>query len=248
MRKTVLITGASSGIGAACAELAAARGYDVGIGYSGNLAGAEAVAAKVRAAGGKALLLRGDVSDPGDVERIFAECDAGLGPLSALVNNAGFGGPAARITEISYDRLRRVVDVNLIGSFLCAQAAVRRMSTREGGKGGVIINMGSMAAKIGAPNLFVDYAASKGAIDTFTRGLGDEEAPYGIRVMAVRPGLIETEFHAKIGDPDRVERLHQGVPMRRGGSAMEVAETVLWLMSDQASYLTSTTVDVSGGR
>ncbi len=248
MGKVVLITGASAGIGAAAARLAAARGYDVGIGYSANKSGAESVAADVRAAGAKVAMLQGDVSNPADVKRMFGQCDAELGPLSALVNNAGMGATAARVADQEYQRLKRMLEVNVIGCFLCAQQAVQRMSKRTGGIGGSIINVSSMAAKLGGANTFVDYAASKGAVDTFTKGLADEEAPYGIRVNGIRPGIILTDFHEKMGEPDRVSRLEALIPMKRAGTAEEVAEAILWLMSDQSSYVTGTTFDVSGGR
>ena len=248
MRKVVIVTGASSGIGAATAILAAARGYDVGIGFANGRNGAEQVAQQVQNAGGKAALLQGDVADPNDVQRIFAQCDAELGPLAALVNNAGIGASASRVADLDHPRLKRMFEINVIGCFLCAQQAVRRMSTRTGGAGGVIVNVSSKAATLGGANVFVDYAASKGAIDTFTKGLSDEEAAYGIRVNGIRPGIIITDFHDKMGEPDRVSRFDSMIPLKRAGSAEEVAEAILWLMSDQASYVTGTTFDVSGGR
>jgi NAD(P)-dependent dehydrogenase (short-subunit alcohol dehydrogenase family) len=248
MAGVILVTGASSGIGAATALLAAERGYDVAINFNSNRKAAEDVAARCRAVGSSVLLLQGDVGQVADVARIFAMLDAELGPLTALVNNAGFSGETGPITDITPDRLRRVFEVNVFGSFWCAQEAVRRMSTTSGGQGGAIVNISSKAALLGAANLFVDYAASKGAIDTFTKGLAEEVAPFGIRVNGLRPGIIITDFHAKAGQPDRVEKLQSGIPMRRAGTAAEVAEAVLWLLSDQASYVTGTTFDVSGGR
>ncbi len=248
MRKVVLVTGASSGIGAATAILAAQRGYDVGIGFANGWEGAERVALAVQNAGGKAALLQGDVADPADVQRIFTQCDAELGPLAALVNNAGIGAKAVKFADLDFERMKRMFEINVIGAFLCAQQAVRRMSTRSGGAGGVIVNVSSKAATLGGANVFVDYAASKGAIDTFTKGLSDEEAPFGIRVNGIRPGIIVTDFHDKMGEPDRVTRFESAIPMKRAGSAGEVAEAILWLMSEQASYVTGTTFDVSGGR
>ncbi len=248
MRRVVLITGASSGIGAATAIMAAERGYDVGIGFATGKAGAEDVADAVRKAGGKAALLQGDVANPADVKRIFVQSDAELGPLSALVNNAGMGASAARVADQDHDRLKRMLAINTIGPFLCAQQAIRRLSVQSGGKGGVIVNVSSRAAILGGAHVFVDYAASKGAIDTFTKGLSDEEAANGIRVVGIRPGIIITDFHAKMGEPDRVTRFDSAIPMQRAGTAEEVAEAILWLMSDQASYVTGTTLDVSGGR
>ncbi len=248
MRKVVMVTGASSGIGAATAILAAERGYDVGIGFASGRSGAERVALAVQNAGGKAVLLQGDVADPADVQRIFTQCDAEIGPLSALVNNAGIGAKAVKFADLDYGRMKRMFAINVLGAFLCAQQAVLRMSKRTGGAGGVIVNVSSKAATLGGANVFVDYAASKGAIDTFTKGLSDEEAPFGIRVNGIRPGIITTDFHDKMGEPDRVSRFDSMIPMRRAGSAAEVAEAILWLMSEQASYVTGTTFDVSGGR
>ena len=248
MRKTVLVTGASAGIGAASARLLAANGYDVAIGYNSDHAGAQDVARDVEIAGGKAVLIQADVGQPAEIERMFTELDAAFPRLDALVNNAGIVAPKARVQEMEAGRLDAIFRVNVVGAFLVARNAVRRMSVETGGQGGAIVNMSSAAARIASPNQYVDYAASKGAIDVLTKGLAEEVAPYGIRVNAIRPGIIETELHAKGGEPDRVARIGPLVPMRRSGSAQEVAEAVLWLLSDAASYVTGTFVDVSGGR
>lgn len=246
-RKNMLITGASAGIGAATARLAAADGYDIGINYQSNQQGAASVAAQVEALGGRAMLLQGDVSDDAAVARIFEQFDA-FGPLDTLINNAGIVMPNGRLEDIDHARLRKVFDVNVIGSFLCAKAAVARMSTKHGGAGGSIVNISSVAARLGAPEMFIDYAATKGAIDSFTTGLALEQAAHGVRVNAVRPGIIDTEIHAKGNDPDRIERVGHTLPMQRAGTVDEVAEAILWLASDKASYVTGTTIGVSGGR
>ena len=246
-RRTILITGGSTGIGAATACLAASRGYDVGIGYRNDRASAEAVAAKVTAAGGRALLLQGDIGDPVDISRIFTTFDT-LGPLDALINNAGIVTPVARLEAMSPERLQTIFRVNVIGAMLCAKEAIQRMSTTQGGKGGSIVNLSSAAAKLGSPDTYIDYAATKGAIETFTTGLALEQAAHGVRVNAVRPGIIETGIHAKAGDPDRAARVASSLPMRRTGTPQEVAEAILWLCSDAASYVTGTFLDVSGGR
>ncbi len=247
-RKTVLITGASAGIGAASARLLAQNGYDVGIGYRSDLDGAKAVAEDVRAAGGKAVLFRADVGDGREIERMFQEFDSVFPRLDALVNNAGVVAPASRVEDMTEERLTQMFRINVVGAFLVAREAVRRMSTARGGQGGAIVNMSSAAARLASPNLYVDYAASKAAIDTLTSGLALEVAAQGIRVNAIRPGLIETALHGKGGDPDRAQRLASTVPMERTGSAEEVAAAVLWLLSDDASYVTGTHLDVSGGR
>jgi NAD(P)-dependent dehydrogenase (short-subunit alcohol dehydrogenase family) len=246
--KIVLITGGSRGIGAATAHLAAQRGYTVCISYLNNAAAAEAVVADIVSAGGAALALQADVSVEAELVRLFAQIDARLGPLAALVNNAGVLEQQARVEQMDAARLQRVFATNVLGSFLCAREAVRRMSTRNGGSGGAIVNLSSGASRLGSPNEYVDYAASKGAIDTFTIGLAKEVAAEGIRVNAVRPGLIYTEIHASGGEPERVERLKLSVPMQRGGSAEEVAQTIVWLLSDEASYVTGALLDVTGGR
>lgn len=246
MRRTLLITGASAGIGAAIARLAATRGYDLALNYRRDRAGAEAVAEAARNAGARVILCPGDVADPEDIRRIYARVDEGFDRLDGLVNNAGIVDRAARVTDLTHDRLRRMFDVNVIGAILVAKEAVLRMQAH--GRGGAIVNLSSAAARLGSANQYVDYAASKAAIDTFTKGLADEVAAEGIRVNALRPGLIETGIHAKGGEPDRAQRLAPGVPMQRTGSAAEVAEAVLFLLSDAASYITGTTLDVSGGR
>jgi len=242
-RGSMLITGGSRGIGAACARRAARAGYDVCINYARHEREAEAVAAECRAHGARALCVRADVASEADVERLFATCDA-LGPLTCLVNNAGVVAPLARLDTFSAERVRRIFEINVIGAICCAREAVRRMSTRHGGRGGSIINISSVAATLGGPDEYVDYAASKGAIDSLTIGLGKEVARERIRVNAVRPGLIETEIH----EPGRVARLAAGVPLGRGGTPDEVAALVLWLASDEASYVTASVVSCAGGR
>ncbi len=245
--RVVIVTGGSRGIGRAVALACAARGDQVLIGYASNAAAADDTCAAIAAAGGQASAVRCDVADERDVLALFKAADQ-LGPLGALVNNAGIVAPTSRLEQMSVQRLERMFAVNVIGSMLCAREAVRRMSTRHGGAGGVIVNISSVAAKLGSPNTYVDYAASKGAIDSFTIGLGHEVAAEGIRVVAVRPGLIDTEIHASGGDPDRARRLATHVPMQRVGTVTEIANAVVWLLSDQASYITSTIIDVSGGR
>ena len=244
----ILITGGSRGIGAATAILAAKRGYDVAFTYQSNATAANEVAEKIRATGRKALMLQADVAVEADVLSVFKQVDAQLGRLDALVNNAGILEKIMRLEQMDAARWQRVLGVNVIGSFLCAKEAVLRMSTRHGGKGGGIVNVSSVAARIGSPNEFVDYAAAKGAVDSMTIGLAKEVATENIRVNAVRPGLIYTEIHASAGEPGRVDRAKEGVPMKRGGTADEIAETILWLLSDQSSYVTGTTIDVAGGR
>jgi NAD(P)-dependent dehydrogenase (short-subunit alcohol dehydrogenase family) len=248
MEEVLLVTGGSRGIGAATAVLAARQGYKVAVNYTRNEAAAQEVVETIRAAGGMALALHGDVADEQQVLALFAQVDAKLGRLTALVNNAGVVDRPARVDEMDFARLRRMFDINVIGSFLCAREAVRRMSTRHGGRGGAIVNVSSAAARLGGSGQYVDYAASKGAIDTLTIGLAKEVAAEGIRVNAVRPGLIETDIHASGGQPNRVEELKHQVPMHRGGSAEEVAQAIVWLLSPQASYTTMSLVDVSGGR
>ncbi|HXS54103.1 MAG TPA: SDR family oxidoreductase [Usitatibacter sp.] len=247
-RGALVVTGASRGIGAATARLAAERGYAVCVNYRSNRAAADAVVAAIRAGGGRALAIDGDVAREADVLRLFEACESELGPLAALVNNAGVLERHMRVDEMSVERLERVFATNIVGSFLCAREAVRRMSTRRGGKGGGIVNVSSVAASLGSPHEYVDYAASKGAIDTFTVGLAREVAAEGIRVNAVRPGVIYTEIHASGGEPGRVDRVKAGVPMQRGGEPEEVARAILWLLSEESTYCTGAILDVSGGR
>jgi NAD(P)-dependent dehydrogenase (short-subunit alcohol dehydrogenase family) len=243
----LLITGASRGIGAACAITAARMGYSVAVNYLSNAKSADAVVEKIRGGGGKAISIQGDVSKPADVEALFNQADS-LGRLSGLVNNAGILDKTARLDEMSVDRLNTVMGTNVLGSMLCAQQAILRMSTRHGGKGGGIVNLSSVAARLGAPSQYVDYATSKGAIDSLTIGLARELAQEGIRVNAVRPGVIDTEIHASGGIPDRVEQMKSSIPLQRGGSAQEVANGILWLLSDDASYITGAILDITGGR
>ena len=246
--KVVIITGGSRGIGRAAAIAAAARGFRVVVGYATNQAAAEEVVAKIGASNGKAIAVKCDVAHEKDILALFATADE-FGTLGALVNNAGIVGKSGvRVDEMSAERIQQMMAINVTGSILCAREAVKRMSTKHGGKGGVIVNLSSVAAKLGAPNTYVDYAASKGAVDSFTIGLGHEVAGEGIRVAAIRPGLIDTEIHASGGEPDRAHRLSHLVPMKRVGTAEEIANAIVWLMSDDASYVTSAILDVSGGR
>ncbi len=248
MKKAILITGGSRGIGAATARLAAQQGYAVAISYVSNRAAADAVVHAITAAGGQALAVQADVAIEADVVRMFELVDQALGRISALVNNAGVLEAQSRIEHLTAERITRVFATNVLGSFLCAREAVRRMSTAHGGAGGAIVNLSSRASKLGSPGEYVDYAASKAAVDTLTIGLSKEVAAEGIRVNAVLPGLIDTDIHASGGEPGRVERLKASVPMGRGGTPEEVAQAVLWLLSDAASYTTGTCLDVSGGR
>jgi NAD(P)-dependent dehydrogenase (short-subunit alcohol dehydrogenase family) len=244
----VLVTGASRGIGAATALLCARHGYDVAVNFERDAQAAAAVVAQAQALGRRAIAVAADVSREEDVLRLFAAVDAGLGPLAALVNNAGVVDVAARLDEMSFERLSRMFAINVLGSMLCAREAVRRMSTRHGGAGGAIVNLSSAAARLGSPGQYVDYAAAKGAIDSFTLGLAREVAGEGIRVNAVRPGIIETDIHASGGQPDRAAQMAPQVPLRRAGSADEVAQAVLWLLSEASSYTTGAVIDVTGGR
>jgi len=245
--KVMVVTGGSRGIGAAACRLGAARGYGVIVNYAGNVVAAEQVCQDIHALGGEAVAVRGDVSRPDDIEHIFAAADR-MGPLTALVNNAGTIGLAARVADMDAERIARTFAINVTGSILCAGAAIRRMSTRLGGKGGSIVNLTSAAAKLGGAGSYADYAASKGAIDTFTIGLALEVAGEGIRVNAVRPGIIDTDFHATGGDATRANRLGPEVPLGRAGTADEVANAILWLASDAAAYTTGTILSVTGGR
>ena len=243
----MIITGGSRGIGRATAIAAAARGFKICVGYASNEAAARHVVSAIEAKNGKVIAVKCDVGNESDILALFKAADA-FGTLGALVNSAGIVGPTSRVDEMSAERIQRMMAINVTGSILCAREAVKRMSTRHGGKGGVIVNLSSVASKLGSPNTYVDYAASKGAIDSFTIGLGQEVAGEGIRVAAIRPGLIDTEIHASGGEPDRAHRLSHTVPMKRVGTAAEIANAIVWLMSDDASYVTSAILDVTGGR
>lgn len=248
MERILLVTGGSRGIGAATALLAAQRGYAVAVNYQNNADAAEAVVRQIHEAGGRALAVQADVADEAQVLRMFAQVDEALGRLDALVNNAGVVDRAQRVEDMSVARWQRQFATNVIGAFTCAREAVRRMSTRHGGRGGAIVNVSSVAAKLGAANQYVDYAASKAAIDTFTLGLAHEVAGDGIRVNAVRPGVIDTDIHASGDQPDRAWRLAPNIPMQRPGTAQEIANAILWLLGDEASYATGAVLDVGGGR
>lgn len=245
---TLIVTGASRGIGAAIAELAGERGYSVAVNFSSGESEAESVSGRIVSAGGRACVIQGDVSREEDVVRLFESAERELGPIKALVNNAAITGGFARVESVNADSLAKVMAVNVTGAFLCAREAVRRMSTRHGGAGGTIVNISSRAAKIGSAGEWVHYAASKGAIDSFTIGLAREVATEGIRVNAVAPGLIETGLHAANGAPDRLQRLAASIPMQRPGTPAEVAEAVLWLLSPAAAYTTGAILEVGGGR
>jgi len=245
--KVAVITGGSRGIGRATAIAAARQGWRVLVGYAANAAAAEETLAAIRAGGGEAEAVRCDIGSEADILGLFERADA-FGTIGALVNNAGITDLSMRLEEMSAERLHRIFSVNAIGTFLCSREAVRRMSTDRGGAGGVIVNISSIVARTGAANTYIDYAATKGAVDTLTIGLGQEVAAQGIRVVGVRPGLIDTEIHAVGGDPDRHHKLGPSVPMRRVGNAAEVAEAVIWMMSDAASYVAASTLDVAGGR
>ena len=248
MDKVIVITGGSRGIGAATAQLAAQRGYSVCVNYIRNRAAADAVADTIKRAGGKAITVAADVASESDVVRLFSTTDKELGPITALVNNAGILEQQIKLENMSATRLERVFATNITGCFLCAREAVRRMSTKHGGAGGAIVNVSSFASRLGSPGEYVDYAASKGALDTMTIGLAKEVAEEGIRVNAVRPGFIYTDIHAKGGEPNRVDRVKVLVPMKRGGTADEVARAIMWLLSDESSYTTGAFIDVTGGR
>lgn len=248
MPKILLITGASRGIGAATAVLAAAQDWQVAVNYAANSLAADAVVRQIRASGGVAIAVQADVSLEADVLRLFETVDAKLGRLDGLVNNAGVVDQAQRVDEMSVARLERMWAINITSSFVCAREAVRRMSSRHGGAGGAIVNLSSAAARLGSPGQYVDYAASKAAVDAFTLGLAKEVALEGIRVNAVRPGIIETDIHASGGEPDRASQMAIHVPMQRAGSAHEVAQAICWLLSEASSYTTGSILDVTGGR
>jgi NAD(P)-dependent dehydrogenase (short-subunit alcohol dehydrogenase family) len=248
MSKVLVVTGGGRGIGAATALLAAKRGYAVAVNYLKNSEAADRVVEKIAKAGGRALAIAADVSVEEDVVAIFAETDRMLGRVTGLVNNAGIVDLRSRVEDMSAERIQRMLAVNVTGSFLCAREAVKRMSSRNGGNGGAIVNVSSVAARLGGPGDYVDYAASKGAIDSFTIGLAKEVGGEGIRVNAVRPGVIRTEIHATSGDPGRVDRIASSTPLLRAGEAEEIARSIVWLLSDEASYITGALLDVSGGR
>ena len=248
MKPIALITGGSRGIGAATAICAARQGFAVAVNYTRDVQAANRVVQQIAAAGGQAIAVQADVADEAQILAMYQTIDAQLGPVSALVNNAGVVDVAARVDAMSAERIRRMFDINVLGTFLCTREALKRMSTRHGGKGGSIVNVSSVAARLGGPGQYVDYGASKGAIDTFTIGLAKEVATEGVRVNAVRPGLIETDIHASGGQPDRAREMAPLVPMQRAGSAEEVAEAIVWLLSDAASYVTGSNIDVAGGR
>lgn len=248
MTEVILVTGGSRGIGAACSVLAAARGYDVAINYAGNAAAAEKVAGEVRAAGRRAITIQGDISDADAVARLFDATEAELGPVTAFVSNAGVINKTAPLADIPVEEIRRIIEIDLTSHLICNREAVRRMALSRGGKGGAIVNISSKAATLFGAGGFIPYGAAKGGIDVLTQGLGREVAHDGIRVNGVRPGLIDTDIQDDTGVPNRIQQFGSSVPIGRGGTAMEVAQAVLWLLSDEAAYVTATIFDVAGGR
>lgn len=248
MKKVLIVTGGSRGIGAATAKLAATQGYAVCVNYLHNQQAANAVVADIQASGGIAIAMQADLSVEAQIEALFKRVDQELGPLTALVNNAGILEQQSGLLDMDQGRLQRVFAANVIGPMLCAREAVKRMSVKLGGKGGAIVNVSSVASRLGAPAEYIDYAASKGALDSFTLGLSKEVADQGIRVNSVRPGFIYTDIHAGGGEPGRVDRIKDSIPMKRGGQPEEVAQAILWLLSEQASYATGTFIDLAGGR
>ena len=248
MNPVLLVTGGSRGIGAATALLAARQGWAVAVNYTQNAAAANAIVQQIKSGGGQAVSIQADVGDEAQIKHMFSQVDAQLGRLTGFVNNAGVLDVAVRVDELSWERAERIMRINVVGAMICAREAVLRMSTKHGGKGGAIVNLSSVAARLGAPGQYVDYAASKGAIDTFNLGLAKEVAAEGIRVNAVRPGIIDTDIHASGGIPDRAKTMAPMIPMLRPGSADEVAQSILWLLSDAASYVTGANLEVTGGR